>query len=138
MLNEVALVKVSDFKREGQEADKNGVQNVFLSPVAGKIPNWSQVIAGTVAQGNGLISGNLQLVMITEGKETEVNGELRRQFNVTVLDADVSGKDVINLRKELSAGYVIPMTATAVEAEKIEKPNTATSNLGPKKEEKVN
>ena len=60
-MNELVLVKTNLFKKEGMEADKNGMNNVFLEPIAGKMPNQAMVVAGTVAESNGLVAGNLQL-----------------------------------------------------------------------------
>jgi len=108
-MNEVVLVKASDFNREGQQADKNGMQNVFLKPIAGKIPNQAQVVAGTVAVGNGIVSGNLQLVLIDE---LEPHEEFGRQFSVTVLDADVAGDKVIGYRRDLGAAIVVKTSET--------------------------
>jgi hypothetical protein len=122
-MNELVLVKVNDFRKEGQEADKNGVQNVFLEPIAGKMPNQSMVIAGTVAEAAGLISGNLQLVLVNEKAPDATYG---RQFSVTVLDADVSGKDVVNYRKELGVALVID-TKTPAKPEGSDAPTTNTS-----------
>lgn len=110
MLNELVLVKVSDFKKEGAEADRHGVLNVYLQPIAGKIPNQAQVIAGTVAESNGLISGNLQLVLVNE---TAPDEEYGRQFSVTVLDGDIKGTEVLGYRKELGSALVLDTKGTA-------------------------
>ena len=131
MFNELCLVKVSAFKKEGSEADRNGAINVYLTPVAGKIPNRAMVVAGTVAEGNGLKIGNLQLVLINEVAPDEEYG---RQFTHTVLDGEVKGLESIGLRKELGGATVVD-AGTVVDNNDDTDPTLATSNLEGKKAE---
>lgn len=115
MLNHLVLIVVSAFAKAGKEADKNGVANVFLTPVAGKIPNQAMVVAGTVAEKAGLTIGSKLLVQITERKGVALDSanpnSLTRQFNHTVIGPVTTG-EVITLRKELGEPFVIDTTAT--------------------------
>lgn len=124
-MNELVLVKTNLFKKEGMEADKNGMNNVFLEPIAGKMPNQAMVVAGTVAESNGLVAGNLQLVLVNELAPSEQYG---RQFSVTVLDGDIPGKDVIGYRKELGSAIVVDTKGAIAEAPA--KPTANTSTIG--------
>lgn len=129
MLNEIVVVVVSAFQKPGAIADKNGIANVFLTPVAGKLPNQAMVVAGTVAEKAGLNIGSTLLVMITEKAPDETYG---RQFGHTVL-GPVAPTDILGLRKELGTALVIDTTngseATDDEAEGAT-PNLNTASLG--------
>ncbi|MCK9575560.1 MAG: hypothetical protein M0R51_06345 [Clostridia bacterium] len=99
MLQTVALCSVSEYRKEGKEKDVNGNQNLFLTPLNGEIPNKCMVIAGTIAEGLGISSGNTYLFKFTEKKEKDdVYG---RQFNTSII-ARPSCMDVI----EASIGKV--------------------------------
>ena len=102
MLNEVVVVVVSAFQGE-QKADRNGKVNVWLTPVAGKIPNQALVVAGSVAEKAGLEIGKTLLVMVNEGVEDPQYG---RQFNHTVLGT-VAPMEIIGLRRDLGAASII-------------------------------
>lgn len=111
MLNEIVAVVVSPFARKGKEADKNGLTNVYLTAVAGKIPNQAQVISGTVAEKAGLVIGKTLLVMIDEKPAVMYEGVLTRQFNHTVL-GEVKPSEILGLRKEL--GNPLPIDTRTV------------------------
>lgn len=128
-MNELVLVKTSLWNGENK-TDKNGALNLYLQPVAGKMPNKAMVVAGTVAASAGLVENTLQLVMVTE---REVSTEYGRQFGVTVLDQNVAGRDIIGLRKELGEAIVVDVTAfEAPKASAPAAPSLATSNVGSK------
>ena len=128
MLNEVVVVVVSPFQGE-QKADRNGVTNVWLTPVAGKIPNQALVVAGTVAESAGLVIGKTLLVMVNEGAEDPTYG---RQFNHTVL-GEVKPMEIIGLRKDLGAASIVvtkqPVNGEDTGAGAAAKPNLNTSGL---------
>lgn len=130
MFNEVNVVVVSAFQGE-KKTDTHGATNVWLTPVAGKIPNTAMVVAGTVAEKAGLEVGKTLLVMVNEGAEREVDGVMRRQFNHTVL-GEVKPLEIISLRKTTELGpATIVDTAPAVNAPAANTiPTMATSNLG--------
>ena len=106
MLNEIVVVVVGKFSKPGSEADKNGVENVYLTPVAGKMPNRAMVVAGTVAERAGLKIGSTLMVLIGERAADPVYG---RQFNHTVL-GEVKSPEILGLRKELGEALIIDVT----------------------------
>lgn len=126
MLNEIIVVAVSPFNKAGSEADKNGLMNVYLTPIAGKIPNQAMVVSGTVAQKAGLVVGTTLMVMISERASDPVYG---RQFNHTVLGPVTPG-EILGLRKELGAAIVLDTTSANANApENVEVPVLNTSSL---------
>ena len=106
MLNEIVVVVVGKFSKPGSEADKNGMENVYLTPIAGKMPNRAMVVAGTVAERAGLKIGSTLMVLIGERAADPVYG---RQFNHTVL-GEVKPQEILGLRKELGSALVIDVT----------------------------
>lgn len=130
MLNEIIVVVVGAFAKAGSIADKNGIANVFLTPVCGKIPNKAMVVAGTVAEKAGLHIGSTLLVMVTEKEPDETYG---RQFGHTVLGA-VAPTEILGLRKELGAALVLDVTngseAGEDAGEEGNTPNLNTAGLG--------
>ena len=131
--NEIVVVVCSAFQKPGSLADKNGIENVFLTVVAGKIPNQAIVVSGTVAEKAGLTIGSTKLVMVNERDEDPVYG---RQFSHTVL-GDVAPSEILGLRRELGNPVVVDTTGTegnpegAAGAGSAAKPqlNTNTSGL---------
>jgi len=107
MYNEIVAVVVSPFQGENK-TDKNGKDAVWLTPIAGKLPNRAMVVAGTVAERASLVAGTTVLVMINEGTADPVYG---RRFNHTVL-GPVEVSEIIGLRKELGAPVVVDVTTT--------------------------
>lgn len=108
-LNELVMVAVSAFQKEGSLTDTNGKTNVWLTPVAGKIPNQSMVLAGTVAEKALLTIGGTFLVNVVEGEE---DPEYGRQFNVVNLGA-VPFTELISVAKQLGKGTVVITKAGA-------------------------
>ncbi len=104
MLNEFVVVKVSAYKGE-KPADRHGVQNVWLTPLAGLLPNQAMVQAGTIAsqEDNKLEIGKTFLIQIVERKEDPTYG---RQFGFTVI-TEVQGTEVMGYSKELGKGRVL-------------------------------
>ena len=107
--NEYVMVAVSAFQKEGSLTDTNGKTNVWLTAVAGKIPNQSMVIAGTVAEKALLTIGGTFLVNVVEGEE---DAEYGRQFNVVNLGA-VPFTELISVAKQLGKGTVVITKAGA-------------------------
>lgn len=103
MFNEIVAVVVSAFNKLDSLLDKNGKQNVFLTPVAGKIPNQAMVITGTVAEKAGIEIGKTLLIMIGEKDPDPKHG---RQFNHTVL-GEVKPTEILNVRKELGTAQIV-------------------------------
>lgn len=101
-MNELVVVKTSAYQGE-KTHDKHGKANVWLKPIAGKLPNQTMVLAGTVAEKEEIGIGQTLLVMVTEGTP---DPEFGRQFSVTKLDT-VAGRDILGYRKELGEAIVI-------------------------------
>lgn len=105
MFNEIVAIVVSPFQGENK-TDKNGKNAVWLTPIAGKIPNRAMVVAGTVAERASLIAGTTVLCMIVEGEEDKEYG---RRFNHTVL-GPVEVGEILNIRKKLGSPIVVDVT----------------------------
>lgn len=93
----MAVVTASAFNKKGAEADKHGVQNIYLTPSAGKFPLNRNVIAGTVATQQGFEVGKSYLVNITE---LEKSDEYGRQFSFLVMDT-LKGMDLVRTINEI-------------------------------------
>lgn len=116
-LQTVALCSVSEYRKDGKEFDRNGNQNVFLSPLSGKIPNKCMVMAGTVAINNEIAIGKTYVFKFSEkqpkedGSDASVFEEYGRQFNtqkiseasvMDILQATSTGQaDVINVSQDV-------------------------------------
>lgn len=103
MFNQIGVFVVSPFAKAGSEADKNGIQNVYLKCIAGKVPNKALVVAGTVAQRAGMAVGQTLLIMVDEREPDAVYG---RQFNHTVL-GEVKPQEILGLRKDLGEPTIV-------------------------------
>ena len=125
MFNEIFVAVISAFQGE-KKADKNGVINVWLTPVAGKVPNRAMVVAGTVAAQAGLEIGKTLMIMVTETQEPDP--QYGRRFNHTVL-GEVKPSEILGLRKELGAALVIDVTAGAENTSGIVNNAGAASNV---------
>jgi len=99
MLQTVALCSVSEFRKAGHEVDKNGNQNVFLSPLSGTIPNKCMVLAGSVAINHNIEIGSTYVFKFTEIEESKEYG---RQFNTQVI-AKASVMDIMQASKSNDA-----------------------------------
>ena len=88
--------------------DKNGKMPVILNVVAGQCPN-KRVVAGTVAERNGFITGKAYLFQATEG---EPDAEHGRQFNFTAVK-EATLMEVVEAGKLL--GPAALLDATTVE-----------------------
>ena len=102
------LVIVTANKFGKENLDKNGKQAIYLSPVAGAVPNRN-VISGTVAERAGLEAGKSYLVNVIE---TEAN-EFGRQFQFNKV-AECSVMDIINSVGTLGAGSVYDVATESV------------------------
>ncbi len=96
----LAIVKVAAFNKEGKSQDKNGKQNVILLPIAGKIPS-KNVLAGTVAEGEGFEIGKTYLASV---RELEPSAEFGRQFQWTKAGSFDSLLDLVKTSKEFGEG----------------------------------
>ena len=100
MLNSMCICKVGNYSNGNP--DKNGLDPIFLSLVAGTMPN-RMVIAGTVAEREGLVVGTTVLAHFVERAPSEEYG---RQFAVAKL-SDLSGLEIIAASKELGKAIMV-------------------------------
>lgn len=124
MFNQIIVAVVGAFTKAGSEADKNGLQNVYLKCIAGKVPNKALVVAGTVAQRAGMAIGQTLLIMVDERESDPVYG---RQFSHTVL-GEVKPQEILGLRKDLGEPTIVDVNE-GVEAGNILE-NGAVANPG--------
>lgn len=135
-MNELIVVRADYFKETGnqQTFDTHGKPNIILIPICGKIPNQAMVLAGSVAINGGFLntdgtfSNQLMLVNVVEKAADETYG---RQFNVILLDPNVSPKDLVGLRRELGEGTVVDTKPAATAPAEGNTPalSTATSTV---------
>ena len=85
-----------------ESLDKNGKQAVILIPVAGSVPN-KNVLAGTIAERNGMEVGKTYLASV---RETEKSEQYGRQFNWNKVMEITNPLDVVRAQKELGEGFV--------------------------------
>ncbi len=97
----MAVNTVSTFNGKEAEADRNGLMPVYLTPVAGFIPNRN-VIAGTVAKNSGLEDGKTYLAKWTR---VEDDPEYGPQFNFTKI-SEMSAMEVITSLQALGDGQI--------------------------------
>ena len=106
-----AIVKVDAFQGE-KKADRHGMQNVILSPVAGKIPS-KRVLAGTLADRAGFEIGTVHMVSIQELPSNEYG----RQFQFTSLGVVSPGLELLKACKEVGQPFIVDVNGTTPVAE---------------------
>jgi len=96
------------------EPDKHGKMPVILNLVAGLCPD-KRVIAGTVAERAGLIVGQCHLIQVTERPPTddEIADGYGRQFNFTVVKADLGFSEILQGQKEFGPARLVVVTEGA-------------------------
>jgi len=131
MFNQIIVAVVGAFTKVGSEADKNGLQNVYLKCIAGKVPNKALVVAGTVAQRAGMAIGQTLLIMVDERESDPVYG---RQFSHTVL-GEVKPQEILGLRKDLGEPTIVDVNEGAGTGNILENgaPNATNTGATPPK-----
>jgi len=131
MFNQIIVAVVGAFTKVGSEADKNGLQNVYLKCIAGKVPNKALVVAGTVAQRAGMAIGQTLLIMVDERESDPVYG---RQFSHTVL-GEVKPQEILGLRKDLGEPTIVDVNEGVVAGNILENgaPNATNTGATPPK-----
>jgi len=114
-MNTIFVAKASPFMKPGKATDKNGAQNLWLSPIAGKIPNRALVLNGTIAQREQVFDGDVCLFQATEG---EVDPKHGRQFSVTNLGR-VSALEMVKMMGELGDAVIIDTNQAEAVAEDV-------------------
>lgn len=104
MLQGTALVQANVLTPKAGEqikADKNGLQSIILTAIAGQIPS-NRTISGTIADNLGIQDGGTYLVDFAEQPSVNVNGKTVRNFRWTRLnDEPVKLMEIMSLKKEL-------------------------------------
>ena len=107
-MSQVFIATAKKFNKEGQQFDKNGVQNIALVPLAGTSPRNLNFIAGTVAQNEGLKAGTTYVVRALE-EEPYINpdtGVTTRSFNFTMI-AEIGAMDAFKMLQEGNLGRLV-------------------------------
>ena len=107
-LSGFAVVKVDAFNKEGKQADKNGLQNIILSPIGGRIPS-KRVLAGTIADRAGFKIGEVHLVSFQE-EEADSYG---RRFTFTSLGVVAPGLELLKACKECGSPGLVDVSNNA-------------------------
>ena len=108
-MNTMFVATVSLFLKEGKETDKNGNPNLFLTLVAGKMPNKAIVLNGTQALRQEIYPGDTVLFNCVEG---DVHADFGRQFNVTKL-ATLSAFEIMDAPTKLGNPQIIDVSVEA-------------------------
>jgi len=114
-MNSLFVASVGNFNKEGSTHDKNGHQNLWLSPLAGKIPNRAMILGGTIAVNQNVIAGKSYLFSCTEG---EVDEEFGRQFNVIKV-SDITPLEIMDSVGKLGKAVIVDVSATAETTEEV-------------------
>ena len=98
----LAIVAVSTFQGKEAQADVNGLMPIYLTPIAGTIPNRN-VLAGTVAKNSGFEEGKSYLAKFTRLEDDPDYGV---QFGWTKVQEITDPLAVINAEASLGAGNI--------------------------------
>lgn len=109
----LAIVAVSTFQGKDAQPDVNGFNSIYLTPVAGVIPNRN-VLAGTVAKNSGFEEGKSYLAKFVRLEDDPTYGA---QFGWTKVSEVTNPMDIIKAEQELGAGniYDVDRVSTRVE-----------------------
>lgn len=94
-INNTVLVKTSTASATTYAVDKNGLLPMVFVPLAGKLPNKSMFISGTIADREGMLPNKMYLIQVTE----KPSNQYGRQFQVNNL-GEVSALDFATKAKE--------------------------------------
>jgi len=121
-MSKVFIATAQNWNKEGQEFDKNGVQNIVLVPLAGTAPRNLNIVAGTVAENSGLKDGKAYLMNAVEGEPytNEATGQTSRSFNFNKV-AELTAMEIFEMMQSGTAKdlkVLIAPVATEAVAEK--------------------
>lgn len=110
----LAIVAVSTFQGKEAQPDVNGLNSMYLTPVAGTIPNRN-VLAGTVAKNSGFEEGKSYLAKFARLEDDPTYGP---QFSWTKVSEVTNPLDIINAESSLGAGniYDVDRVSSKVES----------------------
>ena len=112
-INNTVLVKTSIASATTYATDKNGLLPVVFTPLAGKLPNRSMFISGTVAEREGMSSNKMYLIQVSERTANEYG----RQFQVSNL-GEVNALDFATKAKDFISSLGTPEVFSVEEAVK--------------------
>lgn len=133
--SQLAIVAASLFNRKDEDGqiklDSNNLQGVYLTPIAGVIPNRN-ILSGTVAENSGFVPGNSYLVRYqrTEDRLNEEDGEMYPNVTFTNLGKPTM-RDMIEMEEshgvgELADVYKYPIVSTIKTTPQQEEESEAT------------
>lgn len=98
----LAIVAVSQFQGKEAQADVNGLNPIYLTPIAGRCPNRN-VLSGTVAKSAGFEEGKSYLAKWTRLEDDPDYGV---QYGWTKVQEISDPLAVINAEEKLGAGLI--------------------------------
>ena len=98
----LAIVAVSTFQGKEAQADTKGLMPMYLTPVAGTIPNRN-VLSGTVAKNSGFEEGKSYLAKFVKLEDDPVYGV---QFGWTKVSEVSNPLEIIAAEAQLGAGNI--------------------------------
>lgn len=128
-INTTVLVKTSTASATTYSLDKNGLLPIVFTPLAGKLPNKSMFVSGTIAEREGMLPNKMYLVQVVEGNKSDLYG---RQFRVSNL-GEVSAIDFATKNKDFVASLGVASVFTVEEESTSEKISTG-EKVGEKEE----
>jgi len=107
-MNTLFVGTVSNFNKPGMTTDKNGNQNLFISPLAGKMPNRVMVFNGTLAVRANVQAGDTCLFSATEG---DVDPKYGRQFSLAVV-SHMGALEIMDSVAKLGEALIVDVSKT--------------------------
>ena len=111
-LTGLAVVAISNFQGKDAQADINGMNPIYLTPIAGRCPNRN-VLSGTIAKSAGLEEGKSYLAKWTK---LEDDPEYGVQYGWTKVQEITNPLDVINAEEKLGPGLIFNADSASQEA----------------------
>ena len=115
-MNNLVIVAVSAFNGKEAKPDVNGLESVYLTPIAGKCPNRN-VLAGTVAKSAGFEEGKTYLAKWTRLEDDPVYGA---QVGWTKIQEVTDPLAVITATTQLGEGETFDVDKSAKKQEESE------------------
>lgn len=109
----LAIVAVSTFQGKEAQPDVNGLDSMYLTPIAGTIPNRN-VLAGTVAKNSGFEEGKSYLAKYTRLQDDPDYGP---QFGWTKVSEVIDPMAIISAEAQLGAGSIFDVTRVSSRVE---------------------
>lgn len=131
-INSTVLVKTSTASATTYSLDKNGLLPIVFTPLAGKLPNKSMFVSGTIAEREGISANKMYLIQVVEAPASANYGRQFRVSNlgeVSALEFATKNREFVNSLGVASVFSVeeeaaTAKIATAEEAEEVEEKET--------------